>query len=181
MNLIYLHGAPATGKLTIARELVQLAGGRILDNHASIDFAKTVFDFDTPEFWRLVQAVRLLTIEQAAESSLTALITTACYADPVDRPHFEKVVSLVEGRGGAVWPVYLHCDTQTLHARVVDEERRARGKLSSVAGLDEFLAKCNIAPVAHANCFSIDTGQGTALETAERIACHLDAARGRIG
>lgn len=181
MNLIYLHGAPATGKLTIARELVQLVGGRILDNHASIDFAKTVFDFDTPEFWRLVQTLRLLTIEQAAESSLTTLITTACYADPVDRPHFETIVSLVEARGGAVWPVYLHCDLKTLYARVASEERRARGKLSSVAGVDAFLTRCNIAPVDHRNRFNVDTGQGTALETAHRIASHLATAMEETG
>ena len=35
MRLVFLHGAPATGKLTVARALLSLLPGRLLENHAA--------------------------------------------------------------------------------------------------------------------------------------------------
>jgi hypothetical protein len=45
MKLLFLHGAPAAGKLTVAKAVLQLVPGRLFDNHASIDLARTLFDF----------------------------------------------------------------------------------------------------------------------------------------
>jgi tRNA uridine 5-carbamoylmethylation protein Kti12 len=45
MKLVFLHGAPATGKLTVAKALLNVVPGRLLDNHAAIDFARTIFEF----------------------------------------------------------------------------------------------------------------------------------------
>jgi hypothetical protein len=58
MKLLLIHGAPAAGKLTTARTLLDRVSGRPFDNHATIDVALTVFDFGAPGFWGLVQAVR---------------------------------------------------------------------------------------------------------------------------
>jgi len=35
MNLLFLHGAPATGKLTVAKALLGMVPGRLFDNHAA--------------------------------------------------------------------------------------------------------------------------------------------------
>ena len=55
MKLIFLHGEPASGKLTVARALLRLVPGRLMENHAAIDFARTLFDFGAPGFWELVE------------------------------------------------------------------------------------------------------------------------------
>jgi len=52
MKLLFLHGAPAAGKLTVAKALLRIVPGRLMDNHAAIDLALTVFDFGAPGFWR---------------------------------------------------------------------------------------------------------------------------------
>ena len=44
MRLVYIHGAPAVGKMTVAKSLAQLTGARLFDNHVSIDLAHSVFD-----------------------------------------------------------------------------------------------------------------------------------------
>jgi hypothetical protein len=67
MKLIFLHGAPATGKLTVATALLRVVPGRLLDNHAAIDFALTMFDFGAPGFWDLVHDVRLSALDAAAQ------------------------------------------------------------------------------------------------------------------
>ena len=58
MKLLFLHGSPATGKLTTARALLRMVPGRLMDNHAVIDFVRTIFDFDAPGFWPLIHDVR---------------------------------------------------------------------------------------------------------------------------
>ena len=37
MKLLFLHGSPATGKLTVAKALLGIVPGRLFDNHAGID------------------------------------------------------------------------------------------------------------------------------------------------
>jgi tRNA uridine 5-carbamoylmethylation protein Kti12 len=53
MKLIFLHGAPASGKLTVATALLKALPARLLDNHAAIDAARTVFDIGAPGFGNL--------------------------------------------------------------------------------------------------------------------------------
>ena len=69
MKPVFIHGAPAAGKLTTARALIGGIGGRLFDNHAAIDLARTVFEFGAPGFWELVQATRILVLESASERS----------------------------------------------------------------------------------------------------------------
>ena len=70
MDLIYLHGAPASGKLTIARQLEARLGCGVFHNHLTIEVAKAFFPFDTPPFWRMVAEVRLATLRAAAHQEL---------------------------------------------------------------------------------------------------------------
>ena len=75
-------GAPATGELAVARALLRIVPGRLVDNHAEIDLARTVFDFGDSEFWALVRTV----LDAAAVHSVALVVATYCYAKPDDRP-----------------------------------------------------------------------------------------------
>jgi len=85
MKLLFLHGAPPTGKLTVAKALLERLPGRLFDNHAAIDLARTIFDFGAPGFWELVHSVRCSALD-AAEHGVSLVVTTFCYAAPDDRP-----------------------------------------------------------------------------------------------
>src|ERR1700712_230625 len=50
MNLVFIHGKPATGKLTIARRLVTLTGYQLYHNHIAVDEALQLHAFGTPAF-----------------------------------------------------------------------------------------------------------------------------------
>jgi len=67
MKLLFRHGAPAAGKLTVAIALLQLVPGRLFDNHAAIDLARTLFDFGAAGFWELVHSTRYSALDIAAE------------------------------------------------------------------------------------------------------------------
>ncbi len=112
MKLLFLHGAPAAGKLTVAKALLQLVPGRLFDNHAAIDLARTLFDFGAPGFWELVHATRYAALDIAAEHDVALVVTTFCYADPLDLPQFEKFESILQGHCGELLPVFLHCSRE---------------------------------------------------------------------
>jgi tRNA uridine 5-carbamoylmethylation protein Kti12 len=50
MKLIFIHGSPAVGKLTVAKALLRLVPARLMDNHSNVDLARTIFDFGVPVF-----------------------------------------------------------------------------------------------------------------------------------
>ena len=66
MKLLFLHGAPAAGKLTVAKALLEKVPGRLFDNHAAIDLARALFDFGAPGFWQLVHTTRYAALDAAA-------------------------------------------------------------------------------------------------------------------
>ena len=51
MRLVYIHGAPAVGKLTVAKSLAQLTNARLFDNHVSINLARSLFDHGQQGYW----------------------------------------------------------------------------------------------------------------------------------
>ena len=40
MKLIFLHGLPGVGKLTVAREFAKLTGFKVFHNHLAVDLAE---------------------------------------------------------------------------------------------------------------------------------------------
>ena len=91
MKLLFIHGAPASGKLTVAKALLQAVPGKLFDNHAAIDVARTVFEFGAPGFWELIHDVRCKVLEAAAAQDTPLLVTTFCYAEPDDLTSFTEL------------------------------------------------------------------------------------------
>jgi hypothetical protein len=100
MKLVFLHGSPATGKLTVAKALLRTVAGRLFDNHAAIDLARTMFEFGAPGFWELVHSVRCSALDAAAAHGVSLVVTTFCYAEPDDRPQFENFEEIMQRHGG---------------------------------------------------------------------------------
>src|SRR3978361_465109 len=112
MTLIFIHGGPASGKLTVAQALLRAVPGRLFDNHAAIDLARTVFDFDAPGFWELVDVVRLSALAAAAEHGVPLIVTTYCYSEPEDLALFEQFEGILKQHGGDLLPVFLYCSEE---------------------------------------------------------------------
>ena len=176
MKLLYLHGAPASGKRTVAEAVVHLTGGRLFDNHAAVDFARTVLDFDGPGFWDLVHASRMLALEKAAQHGARLVVLTSCYSHPEDLPLVEDFERVLARHGGLLLPVFLSCSRQTLEERVGSADRVARRKVASREGLERCLSRWNLVPVPRANCLAIDTDTATPADAARTIVSHFDLA-----
>jgi hypothetical protein len=173
MQLLFLHGAPGAGKLTIARALSRLVPARLHDNHAAIDLARTIFDFGAPGFWELVHAVRLQALRAAVQHRVPLVIMTYCYVDPDDGPAFRDFEACVEEGGGRVMPVFLSCQRQEILRRLGNVDRIERGKITTPAAFDAFLAGLHITAVPRSDCFVLDSGQAEAEDTAQSIVRHF--------
>jgi adenylylsulfate kinase-like enzyme len=168
MNLIYLHGAPASGKLTIAKELAARTHCGVFHNHLAIDLARPFFEFGSTEFWKLVTSVRLMCV-RAAASATSTVVYTSCYDHPADLPAFEELERSVRAGGGVLRPVYLQCSIAELERRVGAASRGLLGKVQTIAGLHGLLRQWNCVAVPRDTCLTIDTDARTPASCADEI------------
>ena len=172
MNLIFIYGPPAAGKLTVSNQLAALTGYKVCHNHLAIDAVEPIFDFGTASFFKLVEMIRLETIAEAARQNIS-LICTFCYAKDVDDPHVDKLLSLVKTNGGEVCFVLLVCDKKELAKRVKSKSRRKFGKINNPVKLNELLDKYELfTPVPQQASLCLDTTNLSPHETAQQIIEH---------
>src|SRR6267142_2804843 len=108
MKLVFIHGAPAVGKLTVARELAALTGFRLFHNHLTVDLVGSVFAFGTEPFIRLREDIWLTTFREAARHDVS-LIFTFAPERTVAEGFVNKAIDIVEASGGKVVFVKLTC------------------------------------------------------------------------
>lgn len=165
--------APAAGKLTVAKALLRIVPGRLMDNHAAIDLALTVFDFGAPGFWELVLEVRESAYGAAAKQHVPLLVTTFCCAEPEDRANFARTEEIVQRHGGELLPVFLHCSREEALRRVGNPDRVARRKIASGEHLMRDLDRYNLTAVPRPDCLRLDTTIDPADATARKIVQHF--------
>ena len=75
MKLIFLHGAPAVGKLTVAEELARLTGFRLFHNHLTVDLVTSLFPFGSEPFIALREQIWLAAFREAAQDDVSLIFT----------------------------------------------------------------------------------------------------------
>jgi len=168
VRLVYIHGPPAVGKLTIAKEVARLVPARLFNNHAPIDLAHTVFEHGAPGFWSFVASARVRVLEVSAKEDVPIVLMTSCDAEPHDRPAFETYEHVLKQYTAGMCPVFLHWSNAEMKRRVPSLDRKARGEISSVSGPVRFLDQYNHVPVPHTQCLEIATDEITATEAARK-------------
>ena len=133
MKLIFIYGLPATGKLTIAQELVAITGYKLFHNHLVVDMLLSVFEFGSPEFVALREEIWLSVFHKACHSDLPGMIFTFAPEATV-RPEFiGRTMSTVAAAGGEVDFIELTCPLPELKRRMGGLSRLQYKKLTSVA------------------------------------------------
>ena len=173
MNLIFIYGPPAAGKLTVAGEIAALTGYKVFHNHLSIDCIEPVFEFGSPSFYKLIEKIRLDVIGEAARENVS-LIYTFCYAKDQDDAHIDKVLEAVEKHGGEVCFVLLRCQREELEKRVLAESRKKYGKANNLNILNELLDKYELfQPVNARKSLIVDNTDLSPQDAARRIVEHF--------
>jgi len=131
MKLVFLHGAPAVGKLTVARELATLTGLRLFHNHLAVDLVSSLFSFGSEPFILLREQIWLAAFAEAARQQVS-LIFTFNPERTVRERFVQDAIEVVESAGGKVIFVELTCSEGELEQRIEDASRKKFGKLASV-------------------------------------------------
>jgi hypothetical protein len=137
MQLVFLYGQAAAGKLTVARHLAGATGLALFHNHLVVDAVAAVFPFGSEPFVRLRERFWLETIEAAAKAGRGLIFTFA--PEPSVAADFpERVRALVERHGGEVVFVALEISPKEQERRLVAPSRAAFGKLQALEILRQF-------------------------------------------
>jgi hypothetical protein len=132
MKLIFIYGLPATGKLTVAQELVAITGYKLFHNHLVVDMLLTVFPFGSPQFVELREEIWLSVFDRACRAPLPGLIFTFAPEATVRPAFIADTQSTVTSAGGEVDFIELTCSLPELKRRMGSVSRHQYKKLTSV-------------------------------------------------
>lgn len=136
MQLVFIYGSVASGKLTIARELAARTGLALFHNHLVVDAVSAVFPFGSDAFSRLREQFWLAVFDEAARQDRSLIFTFA--PEPTVSPDFpDRVRKLIEEKGGETVFVSLDVTHAEQERRLLDEGRAAFGKMRDLSMLRE--------------------------------------------
>jgi hypothetical protein len=168
MELIFLHGRGAVGKLTVGQALQAQTGLPLFHNHLVVDAVLAVFPFGSPEFAALRHNWWLSMFEAAAKGGRSLIFTFA--PEPSVLDYFvEEVASKVAKHGGRVRFVRLVCDEEIRHGRIEAPSRSRWRKLNSLAKARAMTQLADTYPPLTAE-LTLDTGVLGPDEAAAQIA-----------
>jgi predicted kinase len=170
VKLVFIYGAPGTGKLTVARELAKLTGYRLFHNHLTVDLAKTLFEYDTPEYLEYVRFLRRDAFERAVKNGVN-LIFTFWYSS-ISEISVKTYRDIIEQGGGEVLFVKLYCPPEVLLERVQNPERQ-NWKISNAQSLQRALENTDLNFVIPGTKLEIDNTHLEPSSVAERICTEL--------
>ncbi len=136
MKLIFIWGAAASGKLTVARELSRRTGIAVFHNHLVVDALLEKYEFGDPDFVRLREAMWMTVFDTAAQAGQSLIFTFAPEAT-VEPEFAQRVVRVVSEAGGEVKFVRLVLSREEQERRISHDSRREFRKLMSLDMLRE--------------------------------------------
>lgn len=172
--LINLNGWPGVGKLTTARELQKLLGGKLLDNHTILNVGKALVEGGTPEYYALVRAVRSVAFDTILKLPPSIpIIFTNVVARGGGREFLEEnwqaVIDLAQARNCPLFSVTLICSPEENARRIVAEDRGFKQKKRDPGLLTELLATRSLIDDGATFRTTIDNTTLAAHETARKI------------
>lgn len=172
MHFVFLYGRPATGKLTVAKELATATGFRLFHNHLIVDATLAVYDFGTAGFIALRDELwRTAFARIARDTGIEGVIFTFNPENSVPQAFVDDLFVLFEQAGATIHCVELTCEEDEIERRLASGSRQTFGKLTDVDLYRDLRAKDVFAqPVIRRDRLVIDTGRVSAAEAAAQIA-----------
>lgn len=133
MNLVFIHGRPATGKLTVARKLVTLTGYPLYHNHVAVDEALQLHAFGTPGFIQLREELWRKFFLRAARELPPGVIFTFSPENSVPQAFIDWLFGGWSEAGIRICSVELSAKEAAIESRLVTGTRRHFKKLTDPA------------------------------------------------
>lgn len=172
MKLIFLYGAPAVGKLTVAQELAKISDICIFDNHQIIDLIEPLLTRQYPGFTNFIYETQRNIALEAVKANQKNIVTTFAYAanEKSDVKFVMQFITDMRAQGGEVYPIFLHSKPDTLRERVTQPSREAYGKVTKLEVINSMIDRYDFdTPVNIDGNFLIETDRLSASEIAKKI------------
>lgn len=173
MNLVFIYGPPAAGKLTVAKKLAEITGYTIFHNHMTRDLVKQIYPDNLSEKYELVGTLRLSIFDFLAKHDTNAIFTYV-YDGPSDNHFVNEVKECIEKYSGKVLFVELRPTDEVLLSRVTNESRTEHRKLTDKDQLQHSLKNTPYSSVPNANILKVDNSTIEPDATAQMIADNFD-------
>lgn len=158
MNLVFIYGPPASGKLTVAEALAELIGYPVFHNHVTRDLVRGIYPGELTANYELVDSLREAVLSYCARRG-TSVIFTFVYDGPQDDEVVRKRLDAVTANGGDVLLVKLHAPHDVLLQRVSNVSRTKHDKLRDRDTLASLLQRNPYPSLPYPDVFRIDTSE----------------------
>lgn len=174
MKLIFLHGRPATGKLTIARKLVTLTGYQLYHNHVAVDEALQLHVFGTPGFIQARDQLWWQFFVRAAKENPPGVIFTFNPENSVPQAFIDWLFGDWAGQLIPLFSIELTAWETAIESRLTSGSRHHFKKLTDVSLYRKLRADGAFdSPVIPRSDLRIDTEKNSADDAARKIAAHF--------
>jgi len=174
LQVVFIFGPTASGKLTIASEVASMTGFRLFPDHLAVNLVKDVFDYGMRAFTRIREWAWIEVLREAVHANRSLVFTFKPQA-AIRSSFISHACVIIERLGGEVVFVELTCPEETIEARIENDDRRLIGKLAS---LPEYRRLRNQGAFQFRTmptpAVKIDTSQCPPTEAAKRIVALLD-------
>jgi AAA domain len=184
-TIVYLIGFPGSGKYTIAEQIRELTGAKLVDNHLinnpvfSVIDAGGVNPIPDPA-WQKVAMIRRIvldTIRELSSPHFSFVFTNHLVdGDAADVEVFAEIAALAAERRSRFVPVRLFCDEEELCRRIASADRIRRFKDISPDNAHHTFRTRRILRVDHPHLLDLDVTKLTAAQAALRIVRHVQEA-----
>jgi chloramphenicol 3-O-phosphotransferase len=175
-RVVWIYGPPASGKLTIARELAKLTQLPVFHNHLAVDMAGALFPFGSDQFVRLREYSWIEAFRNASLEPRSFIFTVA--PERTVRPSFvSHPAMLVERHDGRVLWVRLDCTDDVIEARLGNEDRSRWHKLGNATEFRRLKSEGAFKYRPLPADLTLDSAATTPTEAAGKIKLLLDASR----
>ncbi|MDO8624223.1 MAG: AAA family ATPase [bacterium] len=176
-KVIFIYGAPAVGKLTTAKELVERTGFKLLHNHLTTDLVRAIFDRGNDTGTMLITRLRFEMLEIAVKEKVEGIVMTGVHAHNFLYPNGEndewfikRCESITEDNGGEFYGINLITGKEKLMERVIGEDRLQWKKIHKKEVLEDTLNQYDFSKTAPLNHNSIiDNTNTSAKGVVEKI------------
>jgi len=174
MQVVFLYGPPAVGKLTIAQELQGRLGYKLIHNHLLINLLDQIFDFHNPSRRVLTREFRMRLVEEAIKNDINLIITSGSAGSPTLFEYYKELIKLIKENGGKLSMIHLTADPKTLLSRIDDDFRKKYGKNFGKTELQDILSQKHFVFDKYPDLdhLTIDTSIVSAVEAAGKIIDH---------
>ncbi len=169
MDLVFIYGKPAVGKLTIARELEKLTGYKLVHLHLVVNPAAAVFEKDSPDYFNLVKKISFDVFTAAAKQKIPGILFTYWYWCPASEEFVRDLIDLCNKLTIRLCFVYLETSEEELMRRVLHPSRLETGKITSPELLKEIFKKVYFSQIPYVENLVIDTTHLPSMESAHQI------------